>query len=46
MLQRGNKSTQNGQGDVANTAVPLMKSASIKDMGENMLHLFDISLII
>lgn len=34
MLQRGSKPSQNGQGDATSTVVPLMKSTSIKDMGE------------
>lgn len=42
MLQRGNKSSQNGQGDAANTVIPMMKSSSIKDMGENLnMNLFN-----
>lgn len=36
MLQRGNKPSQNGQGDATSTVVPLMKNTSIKDMGENL----------
>lgn len=40
MLQRGNKPNQNGQGDAANTVVPLMKNSSIKDMevGGKVVH--------
>ncbi|XP_061933532.1 eukaryotic translation initiation factor 4E transporter isoform X3 [Apis cerana] len=40
MLQRGNKSSQNGQGDAANTVIPMMKSSSIKDMevGGKIVH--------
>lgn len=38
MLQRGNKPNQNGQGDATNTVVPLMKNATIKDMGEKLLN--------
>lgn len=42
MLQRGNKSSQNGQGDATNTVIPMMKSSSIKDMGENLnVNLFN-----
>lgn len=33
MLHRGNKANQNGQGDSANTAIPMMKNCSIKDLG-------------
>lgn len=32
MLQR--KSSQNGQGDVANPVIPVMKNCSIKDLGK------------
>ncbi|XP_031364797.1 eukaryotic translation initiation factor 4E transporter-like [Apis dorsata] len=40
MLQRGNKSNQNGQGDATNTVIPMMKSSSIKDMevGGKVVH--------
>lgn len=38
MLQRGNKPSQNGQGDAASTVIPMMKSSSIKDMGENSYY--------
>lgn len=38
MLQRGNKPNQNGQGDVVGTVIPMMKSSSIKDMGENFCY--------
>lgn len=44
MLQRGNKPSQNGQGDAASTVVPLMKNTTIKDMGENS-RLTDLFLI-
>lgn len=35
MLQRGNKPSQNGQGDATSSVVPMIKNSSIKDMGEN-----------
>ncbi|XP_031832187.1 uncharacterized protein LOC116426797 isoform X7 [Nomia melanderi] len=40
MLQRGNKPSQNGQGDATSTVVPLMKNATIKDMevGGKVVH--------
>ncbi|XP_024222140.1 eukaryotic translation initiation factor 4E transporter-like isoform X10 [Bombus vosnesenskii] len=40
MLQRGNKPSQNGQGDAASTVIPMMKSSSIKDMevGGKVVH--------
>ncbi|XP_023289580.1 eukaryotic translation initiation factor 4E transporter isoform X3 [Orussus abietinus] len=40
MLQRGGTPSQNGQGDVANNVVPLMKNSSIKDMevGGKVVH--------
>lgn len=34
MLHRGNKPSQNGQGDASNTAIP-MKNCSIKDLGKS-----------
>lgn len=37
MLHRGNKPSQNGQGDASNTAIP-MKNCSIKDLGKS--HIF------
>ncbi|XP_050595606.1 eukaryotic translation initiation factor 4E transporter-like isoform X7 [Bombus affinis] len=40
MLQRGNKPSQNGQGDAVSTVIPMMKSSSIKDMevGGKVVH--------
>jgi len=37
MLHRGNKPSQNGQGD-ASTAIPMVKNCSIKDLGKS--HMF------
>jgi len=34
MLHRGNKTNQNGQSDTVNTAIPIMKNCSIKDLGK------------
>ncbi|XP_018362503.1 PREDICTED: eukaryotic translation initiation factor 4E transporter isoform X5 [Trachymyrmex cornetzi] len=40
MLHRGNKPNQNGQGDASNTAIPMMKNCSIKDLevGGKVVH--------
>lgn len=38
MLHRGNKPSQNGQGDASNTAIPMVKNCSIKDLGKS--HMF------
>ncbi|CAD6230459.1 GSCOCG00006768001-RA-CDS [Cotesia congregata] len=38
MLQRGNKSNQNGQGDTAINMVKMLKTPSVKDIGKNRMH--------
>nr|XP_033329376.1 nuclear factor of activated T-cells 5-like isoform X2 [Megalopta genalis] len=39
MLQRGNKPSQNGQGDATSSIAPLMKNTTIKDMvGGKVVH--------
>ncbi|XP_072749964.1 uncharacterized protein [Anoplolepis gracilipes] len=40
MLHRGNKPSQNGQGDASNTTIPMVKNCSIKDLeiGGKVVH--------
>ncbi|XP_029662383.1 eukaryotic translation initiation factor 4E transporter-like isoform X1 [Formica exsecta] len=40
MLHRGNKPSQNGQGDASNTTIPMLKNCSIKDLeiGGKVVH--------